>query len=936
LFYTNETLNTINLTPRERIQLALRHLPAERVPFSWGLGPTPEMKAVMDSYLKERGLSWSMLFSTVEDSVRITSRYIGPALPESTDLWGIVRKPVSYGSGIYDEVEVYPLAEVHSIAQVEAYPWPSPEWFADDKVRENLVKADPVGCLAGKLWIDVCGNPLEIYTWMTGHERTYLNLVEQRDVFWSAMDRITSYFEARLRRCLPQVADRIDLCYFADDLGGQKGLLLSPQLYREMIMPFHRRLFRLAKELAPHASIMFHTDGSVFDLLPDLLEAGIEVLEAVQVDAAKMDPRALKDRYGKNLAFHGGISVQMLLPYADADEVEKECRRLVEVFGQGGGYVAAPTHCIQVGTPPENVLAMLRGVLGQSEYERVLRLAGLRKLSKTFVVNKPHLFIPIKSGRPEVVLRVEQDGALKREFVANLPLQEMPDWWAYYDIRDFLDKQLTLSTVGSTIPDGALSQLTYWLEQGAGLLDADNLYQERFRPQFHFTPRRGWNNDPNGMVYQDGTWHLFYQYNPFGTTWGNMHWGHAVSRDLVHWEELPLALYQRDLLDMAFSGGAILDESDTAGFRVHYKENGEFCGKAPPMVLAFTSTGRGECLAYSLDGGETFHEYPGNPVIQHTGRDPKIIWYAPAKKWVMVVYDEIGEERGYAFYDSLDLKNWRKMSFLPGYFECPELFELPVKGSPDERFWVLYGALWQGEKSVFSVGHFDGERFFTLQEPRLAHSGPHFYAAQVFSHAPDDRKVMIGWLAGASYPDMPFSQGLSLPLELTLERFPGGFQLCFQPVKELQSLRRERQYTENLTIESANMMLASPSSGLLEIKLSFEVEKNHEVIIDLGWHRLSYDPQLQKIYFAGKGVFLPQGAVLDLHILIDRSVTEIFARIKEKPVSTGEDNVSQNACVGAVSFAAMTLFSPGQPEIKIKKAGVIRFYEKNQIESILK
>jgi uroporphyrinogen decarboxylase len=184
------------------------------------------------------------------------------------------------------------------------------------------------------------------------------------------LEYVTSFYESRLRRALTVAGHAVDVVFFFDDLGGQHGPLLSPGMYRDIIKPFHRRLFALARELAPQAYVMMHSDGSVADLLEDLIDAGVNVLEAVQVECAGMDPVSLKHRFGDRLSFHGAISVQQLLPGADADTVKRECRRLVETLGAGGGYIAAPSHAIQLGTPVANVLAMLQAVLGASDYER--------------------------------------------------------------------------------------------------------------------------------------------------------------------------------------------------------------------------------------------------------------------------------------------------------------------------------------------------------------------------------------------------------------------------------------------------------------------------------------------------------------------------------------------------------------------------------------
>jgi uroporphyrinogen decarboxylase len=360
------------MSARERVLSALQHRQPDRVPFSWGFGPTPEMTHDLEAYLGREGLSWSRLRAATEDVLPVSPRYIGPPLQGGKDIWGIERRPVAYARGHYDEIKVYPLAGLATPGEVSAYPWPDPEAYDYDGLRAQVLATDSEGSRARKLNIDVCGNPLEIYCWMTGLEEALTNMVLRPDLVHAALERITSFFEAKLRRALATCADLVDILYFADDLGSQRSLLISRQTYREVLQPYHRRLMRLAKEMAPRASVMHHSDGAVFEILPDLMDAGVEVLEAAQTDASGMGPEALKRAYGDRLCFYGGISVQSLLPHADEGTVLSECRRLVDAFGRGGGYIAAPTHAIQVGTPPQNILAMLRGVLGEEDYEIAL------------------------------------------------------------------------------------------------------------------------------------------------------------------------------------------------------------------------------------------------------------------------------------------------------------------------------------------------------------------------------------------------------------------------------------------------------------------------------------------------------------------------------------------------------------------------------------
>lgn len=516
---------------------------------------------------------------------------------------------------------------------------------------------------------------------------------------------------------------------------------------------------------------------------------------------------------------------------------------------------------------------------------------------KALFITAKYLHFPIRSGSTKIVLQIERHGQVLREFSAELADGGSPDWWAFYDMSAFTGETLSLKSL-TPLPEAQAAWLAQNIQQSNGLVGAEDLYHEAHRPQFHFTSRRGWNNDPNGMVYHQGEWHLYYQHNPFGTRWGNMHWGHAVSRDLVHWMELPEALYQKSLADMAYSGGGLVDSADTAGWKT---------GSEDPLVAAFTSTGRGECLAYSLDRGRTLVEYDGNPILAHQGRDPKIIWYEPGKHWVMIVYEEplesgVGagghadtESFGYAIYSSSNLKYWKKESFLQGWYECPELFEIEVDGHSGEAQWVVYGCLQGQYKSAYQVGSFDGRTFTPSMPPAPAHAGPNFYAAQIFSQAPQDRKVMIGWLAGAAYPGMPFSQGMTVPLELSLRRAAdetAPYRLCFYPVEELSQLRQAEVRGRELNLAGANALLASPELGeLLDVQL--EVDSATPLTLHVGEYPLTWDPSHAEIRFAGQtAAMATANPRLSLRLLVDRSVTEVFV-----------DG-------GWAAFAAMTLFPP--------------------------
>jgi fructan beta-fructosidase len=329
--------------------------------------------------------------------------------------------------------------------------------------------------------------------------------------------------------------------------------------------------------------------------------------------------------------------------------------------------------------------------------------------------------------------------------------------------------------------------------------DAPARYDEPHRPQFHFTPERNWMNDPNGLVYFDGEYHLFYQYNPEGDTWGHMSWGHAVSRDLLRWEHLPVALREEDGV-MIFSGSAVVDHQNTSGLGKDGK---------PPMVAIYTGHGHGkqtQNIAFSNDRGRTWTKFAGNPVIDINSpefRDPKVIWHEPSKRWVMVVARP--DVRKVMFYGSADLKKWEQLGeFGPqgavdGIWECPDLFPLPVykdSGKTDRSKWVLVvningGTPAGGSGCQYFVGQFDGKTFVNdnPKETKLwADYGADFYAAVSWFDAPskDGERTWIGWMSNWRYanqePTNPWRTAQSIPRTLRLVETPQGIRLSQRPV----------------------------------------------------------------------------------------------------------------------------------------------------------
>jgi len=379
---------------------------------------------------------------------------------------------------------------------------------------------------------------------------------------------------------------------------------------------------------------------------------------------------------------------------------------------------------------------------------------------------------------------------------------------------------------------------TMWMPAAAQ--DEQALHQ----PDYHFAPAENWMNDPNGLVFYEGEYHLFYQYNPHGDRWGHMSWGHAVSRDLVNWEELPVAIPETDV--MAFSGSAVVDWNNTSGFGRDGK---------PPLVAIYTGAGpdgQSQYVAYSNDRGRTFTVHGEVLDIgSHEFRDPKVFWHAPTQRWVMVIV--LGAENKAAIYTSSDLKQWDKASeFGPAgatgkNWECPDLFELPVEGRPGETRWVLSinlgdSAVGGGSGGQYFVGDFDGERFTPDPgwgaAPVWMDYGADFYAAVSWNHIPpeDGRRIWIGWANDWRYAeDIPASPSrgiMSLPRTVTLHRTAQGYRIAQAPVREVEAVRRDHGELKDMRL-SADPVALPIEGGAVELQLEIHFESADQVTLEL-------------------------------------------------------------------------------------------------------
>ena len=500
---------------------------------------------------------------------------------------------------------------------------------------------------------------------------------------------------------------------------------------------------------------------------------------------------------------------------------------------------------------------------------------------RTFKVKCKYLNLPISQGEERRRLTFRAKGVDDLSVVARL--SERPDYWVFKDLTAYKDKTLTIAFDG---PEEALS-LVY---QADTIRDASTFYKETYRPQFHFTSRRGWLNDPNGCIWHDGLYHLYYQHNPFEHEWENMTWGHATSPDLLHWTEHAPVLHP-DSLGTMFSGSAVFDADNTSGFGTK---------KNPPLVFAYTadrSDKEVQCIAYSLDGGMTLHKYEGNPVIDshdkwqsHDTRDPRLFkWTASPKSspkgkdlesplpfrggeggeaWVLV----LNERNGHSIYTSDNLRDWTYQSHVSGFWECPDLFPLAVDGNPEDVRWVMLGA-----SNTYMIGRFDGKTF-TPESGKHRFSTGAIYAAQTFYDVPDGRRIQIGW-ANIDHPGMPFRGQMLLPTELTLRTTKDGIRLVSMPISEVASLLKPLYASDKtLSAQEANAALQRVNSSLavhlratlnLTYATSAGLKLDGQTLVDYDLNRNTLNGQ----FYSPQD---PTSLALTMDVYIDRTSVEVF------------------------------------------------------------
>lgn len=439
-------------------------------------------------------------------------------------------------------------------------------------------------------------------------------------------------------------------------------------------------------------------------------------------------------------------------------------------------------------------------------------------------VTEDYLLLPIQDDAPEGKICVVKDNEQKGTLMNVRLARERVDSYVPFALSAYKGQHISIEIQG--IPETALC----WKElKLSGSFDMAN--KESFRPVYHHTPAYGWMNDPNGMFYKNGVYHLYFQYNPYGSVWGNMHWGHSTSTDLMHWKFEGCVIVP-DAWGAIFSGSCVVDYENTAGF-----------GKE--AVVAFYTSAKStpwgdiqmQSMAYSLDNGKTFTKYEGNPILTSSEkdfRDPKVFWYAPGKHWVMIL--AVGQHM--EIYSSVNLKEWKKESEFGamqgahgGVWECPDLVEIPVEGSREKK-WVLIcnlnpGGPFGGSAAQYFVGSFDGKKFVNESptQTKWMDWGKDNYATVTWNNAPDGRCIALGWMSNWQYannvPTRQYRSANTLARDLTLYREGQELYLKSTPSSEVKKARGKKVSIPSFKVSEKHEMvnLFEEKQGAYEVEI---------------------------------------------------------------------------------------------------------------------
>ena len=474
--------------------------------------------------------------------------------------------------------------------------------------------------------------------------------------------------------------------------------------------------------------------------------------------------------------------------------------------------------------------------LGIQDANSAIRVKNLGNENNFVYINpeKKYLLIPVEDSAPEGEIDFVYQNSSLTGYTQKVRLSRgKTDYYVPVDMSQF-DKDSIIMIVR-----GVPSNSICWSDIEES--DDMSLEVEKYRPSYHHTPAYGWMNDPNGMFYKDGVYHLYFQYNPYGSMWGNMHWGHSTSTDLVNWKNEGVAIAP-DAIGTIFSGSCVVDHNNTSGF-------GE--GAVVAFYTSAKQTPWGDCqtqsMAYSLDNGKTFIKYENNPILTSSEkdfRDPKVFWYAPKEHWVMML--AVGQHM--EIYSSKNLKDWTKESEFGeghgchgGVWECPDLVELPVEGTKEKK-WVLIcninpGGPFGGSATQYFVGDFDGSTFTNNypEETKWMDYGKDHYATVTWNNAPDGRCIAIGWMSNWQYannvPTLQYRSANTIARDLSLFKHDGSIFLKSEPCKEMLEARKDGRQIKTVNVAKAETISLSPQSdnGAYEVELSINPGKSKEV-----------------------------------------------------------------------------------------------------------
>lgn len=557
------------------------------------------------------------------------------------------------------------------------------------------------------------------------------------------------------------------------------------------------------------------------------------------------------------------------------------------------------------------MLGAIAGAAGASTTEGIeIDHLGVNNTLVRIKGESKYLLLPVQESNDDAQVNVLVDGNLDRTVNVRLAKSKV-DYYVPFDLTPYRGRNVVMNIVTSQGRTSVREAKDDACWKNMTLSDTfDTTNREKYRPVYHHTPLYGWMNDPNGIFYKDGVWHLYYQYNPYGSKWQNMSWGHSTSKDLIHWTHEPIAIEPTGL-GTVFSGSCALDTTDSAGFG------------SEAVLGMYTSAGvsQTQSLVWSKDNGRTFEFYPSNPVItlESEARDPNMFWDAKAGQWVLVLAHALDHEM--LIFTSPDMKDWTlqssfgKVGAQDGVWECPDLFKLKVDGTDREK-WVLIcnlnpGGIFGGSATQYFIGDFDGKTFKADTDAtgniptKWMDFGKDHYATVSWSDAPDNRRTAIGWMSNWQYagevPTMQFRSANTLPRDLSLfTAYDGELYLASTPSPEMKALRgKPTVNVRNADIrkKAVSCPLPAANGGVCEILVDINTRKSSKInlilannagekvvmLYDVAAHTLSFDRRESGIVdfsqdFPAVTVAptFEENGKISLRIFIDKSSVEVF------------------------------------------------------------